>query len=135
MYCRPASAVIVFRSRSILITRVIRDMFGDESPFSDFFEQFFGTQDAGAADVRSAGRVRSKRQERRQSGSDLEHPVEVSLADAYRGTTVQLAIEGADSGTRRLEVKIPPGVRNGSRVRVKGQGGAGRGGGAVRLDA
>jgi curved DNA-binding protein len=109
----------------------LRDMFGDESPFSDFFEQFFGDQGATGGGARSAGRGRSQRQARRRSGSDLEHPITVSLADAYRGTTVQLAIEGADSKTRRLEVKIPPGVRNGSRVRVKGQGGAGQGGGAA----
>jgi DnaJ-class molecular chaperone len=108
----------------------LRDMFGDESPFSDFFEQFFGAQGASASDARSAGGRRG-RQQRRRTGTDLEHPIEVSHSDAYRGTTVQLSIEGADSRTRRLEVKIPPGVRNGSRVRVKGQGGAGQGGGAA----
>jgi DnaJ-class molecular chaperone len=44
---------------------------------------------------------------------------------------VQLSIRPADGSTRRIEVKIPPGVRNGSRVRVSGQGGQGQGGGAA----
>jgi curved DNA-binding protein len=52
----------------------------------------------------------------------------VSLADAYRGTTMQLEMRGPDDTTRRLEVKIPAGVRTGSRVRVRGQGSPGQGG-------
>jgi curved DNA-binding protein len=103
----------------------LRDLFGDESPFSDFFESMFGG--AGGA---SAGRgARGTRQARPRPGADLEQPVEVSLADAYRGTTMQLEVRAADGRTRRLEVKIPAGVRTGSRVRVAGQGGPGQGGG------
>ena len=102
----------------------LRDMFGDESPFSDFFESMFG----GARGA-SAGRGgRGTRQPRPRPGADLEQPVEVSLADAYRGTNLQLEMRAADGKTRRLEVKIPAGVRTGSRVRVAGQGGPGQGG-------
>ena len=104
----------------------LRDMFGDESPFSDFFESLFGGSGPGSA---AAGGQRRRPRTRRRTGNDLEQPVEVSLADAYRGTTVQLSIRTADGSTRRIEVKIPPGVRNGSRVRVSGQGGQGEGGG------
>jgi curved DNA-binding protein len=108
----------------------LRDLFGEDAPFSDFFETFFGA--AG-----SAGTTRSSRSggggrraaRRGRSGSDLDHPVEISLADAYRGTTVELALRLPDGKTRRLEVKIPPGVRNGSRVRIAGQGQPGEGGG------
>jgi DnaJ-class molecular chaperone len=42
---------------------------------------------------------------------------------------MQLELRAADGKTRRLEVKIPPGVRTGSRVRVSGQGSPGQGGG------
>jgi curved DNA-binding protein len=102
----------------------LRDMFGDESPFSDFFESMFG----GAGGAPAGRGRRDTRQPRPRSGPDLEQPVEVSLADAYRGTTMQLEMRAADGNTRRLEVKIPPGVRTGSRVRVSGQGGPGQGG-------
>ncbi|MEA2609302.1 MAG: curved DNA-binding protein [Chloroflexota bacterium] len=105
----------------------LRDMFGDESPFSDFFESMFGQ--AGAAQKgRPVGRTPRAGA---RPGVDLEQPVEVSLADAYRGTRLQLEIRSQDGKTRRLEVKIPPGVRTGSRVRIGGQGGPGGGGGAA----
>ena len=107
----------------------LRDMFGDESPFSDFFETLFGANGGRPGAGGPAGGQRRKPRTRRRAGSDLEQPIEVSLADAYRGTTVQLSIRAADGSTRRIEVKIPPGVRNGSRVRVSGQGGQGQGGG------
>jgi DnaJ-class molecular chaperone len=48
-----------------------------------------------------------------------EYPVEVTLEEAYEGTTRLMEL----SGGRRLEVKIPPGVDNGSRVHIP----AGRG--------
>jgi curved DNA-binding protein len=104
----------------------LRDMFGDESPFSDFFESMFGGARAARAGAGRGGRA--ARGPRPRQGADLEQPVEVTLADAYRGTTLQLEMRAADGKTRRLEVKIPPGVRTGSRVRVSGQGGPGQGG-------
>ena len=103
----------------------LRDMFGDESPFSDFFESLFGS----AGGTRTGGGGRASRRPRPRGGADLEQTIEVSLADAFRGTVAQLEVRAADGGVRRLEVKIPPGVRTGSRIRVAGQGGPGQGGG------
>jgi curved DNA-binding protein len=105
----------------------LRDLFGEEAPFSDFFETFFGS--AGSPGTPRPGTSQRRASRRRRSGSDLEHPIEVSLADAYRGTTVELALRLPDGTTKRLEVKIPPGVRTGSRVRIAGQGQPGEGGG------
>jgi curved DNA-binding protein len=108
----------------------LRDLFGEGAPFSDFFETFFGSAgSAGSARTARPGAGGGRVSRRRLSGSDLDHPVEISLADAYRGTTVKLALRLPDGKTRRLEVKIPPGVRAGSRVRIAGQGQPGEGGG------
>ena len=74
----------------------------------------------------SFGGARARRPRR---GRDVEHPVEVSLEEAYRGTTRTLEM-GGEAGRRRLEVKIPQGVANGSRVRIAGEGEAGASGGA-----
>jgi curved DNA-binding protein len=50
--------------------------------------------------------------------------VDITLEEAYHGTQRMLSI---DDG-RRLEVKIPPGARTGTRVRMSGEGAAGTGG-------
>jgi curved DNA-binding protein len=102
-------------------TEDISDLFGDESPYSDFFEQLFG----GGAQTRGAGGGAA----RPQRGLDLEAGVEVTLEEAARGTTRVLRLAGQDGQSRQLEVRIPPGVRTGTRVRVAGQGESGRAGG------
>jgi DnaJ-class molecular chaperone len=96
----------------------LQDLFGDEEPFSDFFGTFFGGRGAGG-----------RRAPRPRRGSDLEYPIEITLAEAYTGTTRTLELQTPDGQTRRLEVRIPPGVSDGSRVRVAGQGEPGRAGG------
>jgi DnaJ-class molecular chaperone len=61
-------------------------------------------------------------------GQDIEGETEISLEEAYRGTTRTIELAGS-SGSRKVEVKIPAGIGDGARVRVKGQGPAGAGGG------
>ena len=69
-------------------------------------------------------------------GRDIEHPVTISLAEAFHGATrtIQapqaLRAAGAGEGPRfsRLEVTIPPGVDTGRRVKISGKGAAGPGG-------
>jgi len=87
-------------------------------------------------------------------GQDIESPVELSLEEAFRGTTRTIQLEGPEACStcggsgqvagaichscdgagqvlrqRRLEVKVPAGVKTGSRVRVAGEGRPGFGGG------
>ncbi len=87
----------------------LEGMFGGDSPFSDFFSQIFG----GMGGSPGATRVQS-RMPRRQ---DLEQPLEITLQEAFAGTKRILQREG-----QRLEVKIPAGVKTGTRVRVGGEG-------------
>src|SRR5215469_5424883 len=101
----------------------LRDIFGDQSPFSDFFETFFGSDFSPG--VGRGPRTTSRGQARATRGQDIESPVEVTLAEAYKGATRVFELADADGSTRRLEVKIPAGVDNGSRIRIQGQGAQG----------
>jgi curved DNA-binding protein len=81
--------------------------------FSDFFEILFGGMGRQAGSTGGRGRA-----VRAQRGRDNEQSLQISLEDAFRGTTVSLQWEDG----RRIEAKIPAGVRSGSRVRLSGQG-------------
>jgi curved DNA-binding protein len=98
----------------------LEDLFGGASPFSDFFSQIFGGIGVGAAPGGFEYHVRPQR------GQDYEQQVEISLLEAYQGTQRLLQKDG-----RRLEVKIPPGARTGTRVRISGEGGPGASGEAA----
>jgi curved DNA-binding protein len=68
----------------------------------------------------------------RMRGADLVSDLELDLLDALRGGTqsLRLAREGPDGRVKEetLNVRIPPGVRDGGRLRIPGRGGAGVGG-------
>jgi curved DNA-binding protein len=95
--------------------------------FSDFFETLFG----GMAGARSAGRTtRQPSQQNLRRGQDIEHPVEITLEEAFNGATRLLTYEDG----HRIEATIPPGVKTGSKIRLSGQGAEGaRGSGDLYL--
>ena len=59
-----------------------------------------------------------------RASADAEAEVELTLAEVLNGATREVRVGGDE---KRVEVKIPPGVREGSRVRVAGRGGRGPG--------
>jgi len=94
----------------------INDLFGQGDPFSDFFHTFFGGRAGGA---RGGGGARASR--RPAPGRDVEQPVELTLEEAFHGTSRRLRLSG--SGTdATIEVRIPAGVKDGARVRAAGKG-------------
>jgi DnaJ-class molecular chaperone len=105
------------------------------NPFSDFFHDVFGRGEA-AFHAATAPGGRAGRTARAGTGAapgphrggNVEGETEISLEEAYRGTTRTLELTGA-SGTRRVEVRIPAGIADSARVRAAGQGTPGAAGG------
>jgi curved DNA-binding protein len=95
--------------------------------FSDFFEQYFGgTSRHGFP---GGGRTGAPH----QRGNDIEGDILVTLEEAMQGSLRPVSLKTTDprSGrtqTQTFQVRIPPGVTNGSRIRVTGQGEPGAGG-------
>jgi curved DNA-binding protein len=88
--------------------------------FSDFFDFMFGgsARRTGGFSGPYAEDIYGGSQAMRQS-LDMEHPVQITLEEALSGTSRMLQYENG----RRVEAKIPPGVKTGSKVRLSGQGG------------
>jgi DnaJ-class molecular chaperone len=88
--------------------------------FSHIFEEMFGGrgQQSGSSFRNFA-----------MAGSDLETDLPISLREAFTGTRRTVNLPDASGNPRPIEVRIPAGVRNGERLRVKGKGSPGRGGG------
>lgn len=94
----------------------MRDMFGDADPFSDFFHTFFGGGRSEEPSGRAHARARSPRQ-----GRDVEQELELPLEDALQGTMRRFSISH-NGEARTVDVRIPAGVGEGSRVRIPGEG-------------
>lgn len=90
----------------------LEDLFGSDSPYSDFFASLFGRG-------QSRGTPPGPRR-----GRDVEYEIDLTLEDAFHGAERLLDIDG-----HRIKAGIPPGVHTGSRVRLAGQAEPGQNGG------
>jgi curved DNA-binding protein len=61
-------------------------------------------------------------------GADQEAELELTLEEAYHGTRKSISLSG-DGVSASLDVTVPPGVTDGQRIRLAGQGGRGSDGG------
>lgn len=86
-----------------------------QAPFSEFFRVFFGEGDG------IPGFTQTKRRTRRIKGEDAVVKTEISLEEAYKGCSRSLDLR-MNGQRKKLEVKIPPGVEDGTRIRLRGQG-------------
>ncbi|RII26553.1 MAG: molecular chaperone DnaJ [Geobacter sp.] len=103
----------------------------DPGQFSDFFQNLFGGGWSFDEETEFRGNGT-----RRRRGRDHETGINITLAEAYHGARKNIELEkveadssGRPTRTRRTyDVTIPPGVTDGSLIRLAGQGGSGSGG-------
>ncbi len=86
------------------------DPFGEQSDFSDFFEQFFSNESRGG------GKTQNRR------GGDYETEIEITLEEAYQGTSRTIQVDA-----EKLRISTKPGSYNGQQLRIKNKGQKGTG--------
>ena len=78
----------------------------------EFLRQFMG----------GGGGRRRPRQPQRTRGSDLHHDLEIPFGTAIRGGDVQLSVRRSDGTIESITAKIPAGIEDGKKIRLRGQG-------------
>ena len=99
---------------------------GAAPDFADIFDDFFGQESPFGG---GGGRARSRTQQPPVSmqGPDVSHEIQTTFMSAAVGGTERFRW-GRDGQTETIEVRIPPGLSDGDRLRVKGRGDPGIGG-------
>ncbi len=98
------------------------DFSGEVPNFQDFFGNRVPFEGLGSMFDEFLGGSRHRASHAPVAGADIEQTVEVSFEEAVRGTTTQVQVIRRDGSSERLQVHIPPGLDNGSKVRVAGKG-------------
>jgi curved DNA-binding protein len=93
--------------------------------FSDFFEQLFGARMRDGGFSQRGGYAPEEVAER---GADIEGDIMVTLEEAARGSVRTVNVTHGDRRESH-QVKVPPGITEGQKLRLSGRGGSGSGGG------
>ncbi len=108
----------------------------EDIDFSQFFGDRFGGDPSGTfGDIftqfrRAGGRRRREPEMQPEAGADISAELEIPFITAVLGGTAQISVRRQDGHVETLNVKIPPGIDEGKKIRLRGQGKAGPGGAA-----
>lgn len=104
----------------------------EDIDFGQFFGERYGAPEAeagaapggGFADIfnqfRRAGS--GKKSGRSRRGADLVHEIAIPFTTSITGGEVQLSVARQPGHTETLAVKVPPGIEDGKKIRLRGQG-------------
>jgi len=102
-----------FSAEDIDLSEFLGERFGQAGPggFADLFSQFRRAASKGRKSAGTAGR-----------GADLVHEIQIPFVTAVAGGQGQVAVQRPSGKTETLNVKIPAGVDEGKKIRIRGQG-------------
>ncbi len=103
-----------FSAEDIDLSQFLGERFGQEMPggLGDIFGQF----------RRAAGKGRGKASGAARGGADLLQELEIPFATAIAGGEVQISVQHPTGKSETLAVKIPAGIEDGKKIRVRGHG-------------
>jgi curved DNA-binding protein len=100
----------------------------EDIDFSQFFGERFGAEpgvhfgDVFTRFRRGTGRTQTKRAARERRGKDIHAEVQIPFVTSINGGKVELDVQRAADKRGRIELVIPPGVEDGRKMRLRGQG-------------
>jgi DnaJ-class molecular chaperone len=103
-----------FRVEDVDLSQFLGERFGQEGPagIGDLFGQF----------RRAAGKFRKPAAGGGQRSGDLVEEIQIPFATSITGGEVQLTVERPSGKAETLAVKIPPGIEDGKKIRIRGHG-------------
>ena len=89
-----------------------------EAKVKDFMDLFFGEKKEENNNKKDAER-----------GEDINTEITATISESFFGATKSITFKTVDNGTKKIDVKIPAGIRNNEKIRIIGQGKLGKNGG------
>lgn len=96
----------------------------DSGGATEFVEMFVGKTIKKNQNVKS-----SKKNNSKFTGEDIEIQINITLEEAFNGVSKKISFKSFDDKTKNITVKVPCGIVNGGKIRIKGQGKPGKNGG------
>ena len=100
---------------------------GKGSAFSDFFNMFFGDIKEPQQEEKKENKKKNKKVPAK--GENIETEIDISIEDAFYGTSKKISLRTIEGKMKNFDVKIPAGIRDSEKIRLLGQGKAGLNGG------
>ena len=94
----------------------------DSSGATEFVEMFIGKQEIKKGNP--------KKSNIKVTGENLESEINITLEEAFSGANKKIVFKSYDDTIKTITVKVPSGIVNGGKIRIKGQGKPGKNGGA-----
>ena len=94
------------------INELFGQRFGGGNPFSEFFTKSRGSRPQSYAE----------QQAYEEQGADVEHNISIPFTTAILGGSVELQVKRQTGKIERINVKIPAGIEDGKKIRLRGQG-------------